>query len=125
VECAGPGEGVSAVSSAPGQDLGMVMVMTGVLISAVDSTIVVLALPAIGHDLNISLASVICVVVSYLLVVTVLATQLGGLGDMSGRVRMYEAGFAVFVLGSLLCALAWDAARRSRIWSRPGEVAWG
>ena len=27
---------------------------------------------------------------------------------MFGRVRMYETGFAVFVLGSLLCALAWN-----------------
>jgi EmrB/QacA subfamily drug resistance transporter len=88
----------------------MLVVMTGVLISAVDSTIVVLALPAIEHDLHISLSSVIWVVVSYLLVVTVLATQLGRLGDMFGRVRMYEAGFAVFVLGSLLCALAWNGA---------------
>jgi EmrB/QacA subfamily drug resistance transporter len=88
----------------------MLVVMTGVLISAVDSTIVVLALPAIQHDLNISLSSVTWVVISYLLVVTVLATQLGRLGDMFGRVRMYEAGFAIFVLGSLLCALAWDAA---------------
>src|SRR5437016_11244773 len=29
---------------------------------------------------------------------------------MFGRVRMYEAGFVIFMLGSLLCALAWDAA---------------
>jgi MFS family permease len=90
--------------------LSMLVVMTGVLISAVDSTIVVLALPAIEHDLNVSLASVTWVVVGYLLVVTVLATQVGRLGDMFGRVRMYEAGFVVFVLGSLLCALAWNAA---------------
>src|SRR6201996_6826287 len=88
--------------------LGMLVVMIGVLISAVDGTIVVLALPTIEHDLNVSLSAVTWVVVGYLLVVTVLATQLGRLGDMFGRVRMYEAGFAVFVLGSLLCALAWN-----------------
>ena len=90
--------------------LGMLVVMIGVLISAVDGTIVVLALPTIEHDLNVSLSAVTWVVVGYLLVVTVLATQLGRLGDMFGRVRMYEAGFAVFVLGSLLCAVAWNAA---------------
>jgi EmrB/QacA subfamily drug resistance transporter len=87
----------------------MLVVMTGVLISAVDGTIVVLALPAIERDLNISLSAVTWVVVGYLLVVTVLSTQLGRLGDMFGRVRMYQAGFAIFVLGSVLCALAWDA----------------
>jgi EmrB/QacA subfamily drug resistance transporter len=86
----------------------MIIVMTGVLISAVDTTIVVLALPEIERDLHVALSSVIWVIVGYLLVVTVLATQVGRLGDMYGRVRMYEAGFAVFVLGSLLCALAWN-----------------
>jgi EmrB/QacA subfamily drug resistance transporter len=87
----------------------MLVVMIGVFIAAVDATIVVLALPAIEHDLNISLSSVTWVVISYLLVVTVLSTQLGRLGDMFGRVWMYQAGFAIFVLGSVLCALAWNA----------------
>jgi EmrB/QacA subfamily drug resistance transporter len=86
----------------------MLVVMIGVLISAIDGTIVVLALPVIEHDLTISLSSVTWAVVGYLLVVTVLATQLGRLGDMFGRVRMYQAGFVVFVLGSVLCALAWN-----------------
>ncbi|GAB3143162.1 MFS transporter [Amycolatopsis stemonae] len=90
--------------------LGMLVVMTGVLIAAVDGTIVVLALPAIQADLDISLSAVTWVVIGYLLVVTVLATQLGRLGDLFGRVRMYRTGFAVFVGGSVLCALAWDAA---------------
>src|ERR1700735_5762373 len=88
--------------------LGMIVVMTGVLITAVDTTIVVLALPAIERDLHGALSSVIWVVIGYLLVITLLATQVGRLGDMFGRVRMYEAGFAVFVVGSMLCALAWD-----------------
>jgi EmrB/QacA subfamily drug resistance transporter len=88
----------------------MVVVMTGVLITAVDTTIVVLALPEIERGLHIALSSVIWVVIGYLLVITLLATQVGRLGDMFGRVRMYEAGFAVFILGSLACALAWSEA---------------
>ncbi|MGA3353793.1 MAG: MFS transporter [Acidimicrobiales bacterium] len=88
--------------------LAMVVVMTGVLITAVDTTIVVLALPEIERGLHVALSSVIWVVIGYLLVITLLATQVGRLGDMFGRVRMYEAGFLVFVLGSLACALAWN-----------------
>jgi EmrB/QacA subfamily drug resistance transporter len=88
----------------------MVVVMTGVLITAVDTTIVVLALPAIERALRVALASVVWVIIGYLLVLTLLATQVGRLGDMFGRVRMYEAGFLVFVVGSGLCALAWNEA---------------
>ncbi len=86
----------------------IVVVMIGVMITAVDTTIVVLALPEIERALHVALDSVIWVVVGYLLVITVLATQVGRLGDMFGRVRMYEAGFGVFIVGSALCALAWD-----------------
>jgi EmrB/QacA subfamily drug resistance transporter len=88
--------------------LGLAVVMTGVLITAVDTTIVVLALPTMQRDLHINLASIVWVVIGYLLVITLLATQVGRLGDMFGRVRMYEAGFLVFIAGSALCALAWD-----------------
>jgi len=88
----------------------MVVVMTGVLITAVDTTIVVLALPEIQRALHVALASVIWIVIGYLLVITLLATQVGRLGDMFGRVRMYEMGFAVFILGSFACALAWNEA---------------
>jgi EmrB/QacA subfamily drug resistance transporter len=90
--------------------LAMVVVMTGVLITAVDTTIVVLALPEIERGLHVALSTVIWVVIGYLLVITLLATQVGRLGDMFGRVRMYETGFLVFVLGSLACALAWNDA---------------
>ncbi|WP_072480614.1 MFS transporter [Amycolatopsis australiensis] len=90
--------------------LGMFVVMIGVLLAAVDGTIVVLALPAIQAGLGVSLPAVSWVVVGYLLVVTVLATQLGRLGDLFGRVRMYRAGFAVFLAGSALCALVWAPA---------------
>ena len=89
------------------QSLALLVVVTGVLIAAVDTTIVVLALPAIQRSLHVGLASVIWVIIGYLLVITVLSTQVGRLGDMFGRVRAYEAGFLVFIAGSLACALAW------------------
>src|SRR5215469_2949892 len=97
----------SPASSRPG--LAMTVIMAGVLMTAVDTTIVVLALPEIQSSLHVALSAVVWVIISFLLVITLLATQVGRLGDMFGRVRMYETGFGVFVLGSLLCALAWDA----------------
>ena len=93
-----------------GSGLAIVVVMIGVMITAVDTTIVVLALPEIERALHVALDSIIWVVIGYLLVITLLATQVGRLGDMFGRVRMYEAGFVVFIVGSALCALAWDEA---------------
>ncbi|MGC8514192.1 MAG: hypothetical protein ACP5P1_14345 [Acidimicrobiales bacterium] len=97
-----------AGSSPAGQRTGLALavVMTGVLITAVDTTIVVLALPEIERGLHVALASVIWVVIGYLLVVTLLASQVGRLGDMYGRVRRYETGFVVFIVGSALCALS-------------------
>ncbi|HET6194350.1 MAG TPA: MFS transporter [Acetobacteraceae bacterium] len=97
-------------AQARGTGLAMVVLMAGVLMTAVDTTIVVLALPEIQRSLHVALTGVVWVIVSFLLVITLLSTQVGRLGDMFGRVRMYETGFAVFVLGSLLCALAWDEA---------------
>jgi EmrB/QacA subfamily drug resistance transporter len=102
-------DGAPAVEGgSPRTGLAMLVVMAGVLMTAVDTTIVVLALPEIQRSLHVALSAVVWVIISFLLVITLLATQVGRLGDMFGRVRMYLAGFAVFVLGSLLCALAWN-----------------
>src|ERR1700753_2568009 len=88
--------------------LALAVIMAGVLMTAVDTTIVVLALPEIQRSLHVALTDVVWVITGFLLVITLLSTQVGRLGDMFGRVRMYETGFAVFVVGSLLCALAWN-----------------
>src|SRR5690348_6068038 len=68
----------------------MAVIMTGVLMTAVDTTIVVLALPEIQRGLHVDLSAVVWVIISFLLVITLLATQVGRLGDMFGRVRMYQ-----------------------------------
>ena len=88
------------------RELVVVVVVVGVLMAAVDTTIVVLALPAMERSLHIALSAVVWVIIAYILVVTILATQVGRLGDMFGRTRMYELGFLVFVIGSALCATA-------------------
>jgi len=93
-----------------GRGLVVVVVMMGVLMAAVDTTIVVLALPTMQRSLHMSLSAVVWVVIAYVLVVTVLATQVGRLGDMYGRSRMYELGFVVFIVGSALCASAGNEA---------------
>ena len=93
-----------------GQSLALLVIVSGVLITAVDTTIVVLALPEMQKALHVGLSSVIWVVIGYLLVITLLSTQVGKIGDMFGRVHMYEMGFLIFVLGSLLCALSWNEA---------------
>jgi EmrB/QacA subfamily drug resistance transporter len=96
------------LTGTPRTGLALAVIVTGVLITAVDTTIVVLALPEIQRALHIGLTSVVWVIISYLLVITILATQVGRLGDMFGRVRMYQTGFLVFIAGSAACALAWN-----------------
>jgi EmrB/QacA subfamily drug resistance transporter len=89
-------------------NLALLVVVTGVLITAVDTTIVVLALPEIQRTFHIGLASVIWVIIGYLFIITLVSTQVGRLGDMFGRVSMYEMGFVIFVVASALCALSWN-----------------
>jgi EmrB/QacA subfamily drug resistance transporter len=88
------------------RSLAIIIVMMGVTMSAIDTTAVVLGLPVIMRDLHSNIISMIWVIMSYLLVITVAGTQVGRLGDMFGRVRMYNLGFAVFTVGSLFCAFS-------------------
>ena len=82
------------------------IVMMGVLMSAVDTTAVVLGLPVMMQDLRSDILSMIWVIMSYLLVITILGTQVGKLGDIFGRVTMYNLGFGIFTIGSFLCGLS-------------------
>src|SRR5690348_8421788 len=82
--------------------------MMGVMMSAVDTTAVVLALPVMMKDLNSDIISMVWVIMSnnVLLVITILGTQVGRLGDMYGRVRMYNLGLAIFTAGSVASGLS-------------------
>ena len=84
----------------------LVLAALGALMVAVDSTIVILAFPTISSDLSAPLESVIWTILIYLLITTALTTQAGQLGDLLGRGLVYNAGFAVFTIGSALSGFA-------------------
>jgi len=73
---------------------------------AIDSTIVILALPTMTRELHAPLGTVIWTILAYLLVTAALTTQAGRLGDLLGRGLVYNSGFAVFTVGSALCGFA-------------------
>lgn len=77
--------------------------LIAVLMGAVDATIVILALPTITVELRAPLSISIWIILIYLLVIAVGTTQLGRLGDLLTRKKIFSSGIAVFTIGSALC----------------------
>jgi EmrB/QacA subfamily drug resistance transporter len=75
-------------------------------IVGLDSTIVNVALPSIGHDLRSSVSGLQWTIDAYLLVLASLLMFSGSTADRIGRRRTFQAGLALFTTGSLLCSLA-------------------
>ncbi len=79
-----------------------------VFMSALDGSIVLIALPAIFRGIHLdplapgNIAYLLWMIMGYRLVQAVLVVTVGRLGDMYGRVRIYNSGFAVFTFASIL-----------------------
>lgn len=71
-----------------------------------ESSVVTVALPAIGDDLDLDLGGLQWVMNGYLLALSALIITGGALGDLFGRRRIFVAGLVGFAAASLLCALA-------------------
>ncbi|HMA45935.1 MAG TPA: MFS transporter [Frankiaceae bacterium] len=82
----------------------------GSSVAALDATVVGIALPAIGRDFRVGLASLQWVVTAYLLTLAGLLLVGGSLGDRFGRRRVFVVGVAWFAAASLLCGIAPSAA---------------
>lgn len=82
----------------------------GSAIAAIDSTVVGIALPAIGRNFHMTVASLQWVVSAYLLALAGLLLVGGALGDRFGRRRVFMVGIVAFALTSLVCAVAPDSA---------------
>jgi MFS family permease len=79
----------------------------GMLAATVNASIVIISLPAIFRGIQLNpltpgnVSYLLWMLMGYLVVSAVLVVTLGRLGDIYGRVRMYNAGFAIFALGAL------------------------
>jgi EmrB/QacA subfamily drug resistance transporter len=78
----------------------------GSSMALLDSTVVNVALPRIGHDLNASLAALQWTVNAYMVTLAGLILLGGSLGDRYGRRRIFVIGVVWFAAASLLCGLA-------------------
>lgn len=87
-----------------------VVYVAAMFMNGMDSTIVNVALPAIGSEFAASPSAVSAVNVAYLVSLAVCIPVSGWLGDRFGTKRVFLAAFGVFVFASLLCALAGDLA---------------
>ena len=79
-----------------------------IFMAALDGSVVIIALPAIFRGINLdplsagNISYLLWMIMGYRLVQAVLVVNLGKLGDMFGRVKMYNAGFVVFTIASIL-----------------------
>ncbi|MER7735848.1 MFS transporter [Streptomyces erythrochromogenes] len=81
--------------------------LLGLLIAALDQTIVSTALPTIVSDLG-GMAHLSWVVTAYMLAATAATPLWGKLGDQYGRKRLFQYAIVLFLIGSALCGLAQD-----------------
>jgi EmrB/QacA subfamily drug resistance transporter len=84
----------------------LVVLCSGYLMIVLDATIVNVALPSIGTDLEVSDASLAWVVNAYLLTFGGFLLLGGRLGDLFGQRRLFLAGIALFTAASLACGIA-------------------
>src|SRR6202043_1044290 len=95
----------SALISPQRRNLIFTAILFGMLLAALDQTIVATALPTIVADLG-GAGHQSWVVTSYLLASTIMTALAGKLGDLFGRKRVFQAAVVFFVVGSVLCGLA-------------------
>jgi MFS family permease len=94
----------------------------GMLMATIDASIVLIALPDIfrGIHLDPLLPSnsffLLWMILGFLITTSVLVVSFGRLGDLYGRVRMYNLGFAVFTFFSLLLSITWMTGTAAGIW---------
>ena len=85
----------------------------GVLMATINSSIMLIALPNIFRGIGVNplqpgnTTILLWMLMGFLVVTAVLVVSFGRLGDMFGRVRMYNMGFAVFALFSILLSVSW------------------
>jgi len=94
----------------------------GMLMATINASIVIIALPDIFRGIHLNplvpanTSYLLWMLLGFMVVMAVLVVSLGRIGDMFGRVRMYNLGFAVFSVGSILLSLTWLHGSAGALW---------
>ncbi|HEY4450997.1 MAG TPA: MFS transporter [Solirubrobacteraceae bacterium] len=89
----------------------------GVLLATLDASITLIAMPSIFRGIHLdpllpaNSFYLLWMILGFLVVSSVLIVSLGRLGDMYGRVRMYNLGFVIYTVASLLLTIDWMTGR--------------
>ena len=103
----------------------------GVLMATINASIMLIALPDIFRGIGVNplqpgnTSLLLWMIMGYLVVTAVLVVTFGRLGDMFGRVRIYNLGFAVFSLFSVLLAVTWFQGTAAAWWLILGRIMQG
>jgi MFS family permease len=94
----------------------------GVLMATINQSIVLIALPDVFRGIGLNPLSpgntsyLLWMFMGFMVVSAVLVVSFGRLGDMFGRVRMYNMGFAVFTVGSIALTVTWMHGTPAALW---------
>ena len=94
----------------------------GVLMATINQSIVLIALPAVFKGIGLNplgpgnTSYLLWMFMGFLVVTAVLVVSFGRLGDMFGRVRMYNMGFAVFTVASIFLTVTWQHGVAGALW---------
>jgi MFS family permease len=94
----------------------------GMLIATINASILLIALPNIFRGIRIdplapgNTSYLLWLILGFMVAMAVLLVSLGRLGDIYGRVRMFNLGFAVFTAFSILLSITWMHGSAGAIW---------
>ncbi len=94
----------------------------GMLMATIDGSIVLIALPDIFRGIGLDPLQpgntfyLLWMILGFLVITSVLVVSLGRMGDIYGRVKTYNLGFAVFTFFSLMLSVTWMTGHAAGIW---------
>ena len=94
----------------------------GMLMATIDSSIILIAMPQIFRGIKLDPLQpgnsffLLWMILGFLIVSSVLVVSLGRLGDMFGRVRMYNLGFLIFAIASIMLSIDWLHGSAGALW---------
>ncbi len=94
----------------------------GMLMATIDGSIVLIAMPDIFRGIGLDPLQpgntfyLLWMILGFLVITSVLVVSLGRMGDIYGRVRTYNLGFAVFTVFSLMLSVTWMTGHAAGVW---------